>query len=872
MNNTYFEKKLVEILENHYSIRCTADRDFWEIRATLVDYLRVLIYKKNKKHPNLPEANSNSPEDYYTDINGDRYYKLDLLSPVENMLQKIDLENPPCKMDKCKICFFLRDNYSFRFYDVPEPSDQQKVDNDTKKTRDLLKDKKKLLKKKKQSGIPNSMWELFDRALNSSRYQKDIIYLTYYLYKCTGCSAIFDLLTEKSDSSEIGEISNLLQDGCIVRALDLIVESYEKSSEKQYLISPDSKIEDLIEAGWNIVCDPNVRKIYNKANNRSNAAKIFNQKISRLEEEELVFFFNKNENSVSADSEVFSKDDYKDVLKTVTQIEIFEKAQSEKDGNLDFELTVTPIYEACKLNFEKKIEKLFSEQYLQISKYDLKRKLGKIATGNNAKNSPHFFGIGDDAELLEIADQLVKHKLLMQERNNNQKYSFSGKFERIWLEAFEYAQQEDDIYLNASTDDEKNTVKNNIIEKLIGYEEKKNADHRKFNLAPTCLFALGVLNNINKKLKFEVINSLCEMANDFSPEKRQAQESAIFALSYFLLVGTEFDYNLKEKVFDACFRGLYPSQISVYKALCRKDKFFKNYPEEKFKNALVLDDNSSRKIKGQPYFYLLQGLCGAEYGYNVDPSLKEGTSEYTCEQSLSSAYDFLNKAIKLEDEIWVNSRGKKSCNLDDCLNQVCRFKESAFESYQAPVNIIAFNLTFYAISHLRDEGKKTFGTIYSKLVFNLKSTDWKSNLLKNIIYTDYHQRKLNPVYMPKDNPKITPKQQQDLTLICGSFRMINVFKFEGEAFTIERESDIVKDYEKFLKYEDINTRYFWFMCRLLNFFKSDEGEKIFPLSHIAKLKETTEEGLAQAYKEVCFLQYDEFPSDFEEFKKEFENS
>ena len=753
-------------------------------------------------------------------------YKLDFSNP--QTVTTIDPSIVHTKMPAvAPIYFYVNNKRIFQFY---QTNLQRRASTDT-------------------PSLPSSMNDLFDRVIDRCKFD-DWVFITYYFYKCTNNGKFLELLSQTDESNNYKILDANNED--IQNVLFDISYSLEKG---YHLIDPDAKIETLIENGWGINCETNARNIYNK--NTSAHSQELQKKISALKKEEFDFFFKQYTNF-----ETFSQKDYEDVLKAILKIEIFKI-----NDTLGFEIRIAPIYEACKSNFEKKVDRLFSENYLPISKYDLKIKFGQIALGTQAKNPPHLFEINASDNIFSFSEQLVKYKLLIKGKTENDRltYRFAGKFERIWLEAFAYAQENDESFFEHSAD-----IANHIVENFIKYESPQSGDHRRYNLAPTCLFALTVLNNINKKLKLEVIESLCAIANDFDSKKRQAQESAILILSYFLFVGTEFSYDIKEKIFNACFRGLYPSQISIYKALCEKDKFFRAYPQDKFKNSLVFNDTSEpRKIKGQPYFYLLQGLCrDTDFKYNRT-SFDEAAPDWSPDNLFEGAYVFLNNSIHLEDDIWVNSN-LKSKYLNLCIPNCIKFDMNNFMFYTAPINIIAFNLTFYALSDLVNKKASLKDTIENCncLSYNNKQDGtWQNSLLKNVFFTDYFQRKYNPCYGSKEISDL----QEDLILICGSFRMINAFDFENASIEMDinvtHNQEIINDYKSFLQYEKTDTRYFWFMCRLLSFIKNPKREKIFSLDEILNLTHLTETELAEKFEKTFFLEYDNFPKSFYEFKE-----
>lgn len=74
---------------------------------------------------------------------------------------------------------------------------------------------------------------------------------------------------------------------------------------------------------------------------------------------------------------------------------------------------------------------------------------------------------------------------------------------------------------------------------------------------------------------------------------------------------------------------------------------------------------------------------------------------------------------------------------------------------------------------------------------------------------------------------------------------------------------------RFSKAENVNTRYFWFLVRLLSHVVDDSNNKVFDLKKIKTLK-SEDVNFEAAYKETTFLQYDNFPESYEEFCQSFE--
>ena len=412
----------------------------------------------------------------------------------------------------------------------------------------------------------------------------------------------------------------------------------------------------------------------------------------------------------------------------------------------------------------------------------------------------------------------------------SQKPSFYNEFEKAIVHGWELASEYDQKFVDPlqnylSLDDD-------IVKEILKSESVEDGDHRKLNLILIVFCAITVLESINRILREKVIKELCEYADNFDSKNRKQQECAVMILTYFLYrenPSTNLSFELKKKVFESCFsKHLYPFQVELYKDMVVKDKLYSEFPKAEFDKFL------SGK-QPQPKYFLLQQLCRGN-----------GWGEISTK--------FLKDAIIFQDLVWIDSLGLENSKVNELANNLINHiakaqKDDTTKKKAATQENIANNLCFLALADF-PEKRENFSNLFPEIE--------PKQFLKSIILTDFYQRNNNSVYRDLINGE---KTEDTLILVCGATRMVNAYIFNE---TVVLPDDKVKFYEECLKFENVNSRYFWFLVRLLTHIVDDSSNKVFDLKKIKALK-NEDVNFEAAYKETTFLQYDNFPESYDEF-------
>ena len=195
--------------------------------------------------------------------------------------------------------------------------------------------------------------------------------------------------------------------------------------------------------------------------------------------------------------------------------------------------------------------------------------------------------------------------------------------------------------------------------------------------------------------------------------------------------------------------------------------------------------------------------------------------------------------------------------LIDLFKKIQTLKEDDFSIEKNPesalTNIFATEIALYAFANL--SLNDTNLSIDDNRSFKLKTATnkEKEHLLKVAIWADYYQKKYNRIYQ-------TDKNSNDLYLICGTYRLLNSFKFDD--ITVVIDEKIINGYVDYLKDEDSCQRYYWFQLRLLSHISNG-------VTSIRDKLLNEKNELKKKYAHIVFLKYDGFSS-FEEFVEEVE--
>ena len=649
----------------------------------------------------------------------------------------------------------------------------------------------------------------------------------------------------------------------------------QKDGESNIFIKPADTITELKKSGWQIECTEEAELEY-KSNIKLDAA------ICKAIETNAELKLMQNE----FESQDAKKEFLKQSLKIFIKKNGTRTTQDATKQLFAIEVIAPPIYSAIVKSIEDRLQKACKCAPLHFTKRDLLDILQE-----HAKEASFCFSRINSDQF----DALKKAGLI---RKRNNLYTFINEYEKaiFWGEHFadlydkesfqEFASSKKHINksdcdsTNDSDRDDTNDgnrdsapkTATKIVKQMLNFESLDNqSDHRTLNPISSIFFSLRLLSYCNRHLKEQTLKELCLQASNYNSKYRINQEIAVKILTYFLLYfGNDIPFTLKKEIFFAAFeKQLYPFQMPLYRELLAKDSFYEDFPQKAFQEALEshVSSNQEATRPKQPSFYLLQGLCRSNSQKPIEP-------------------ESLREAIHLQDEIWIEHATEHQPKIKTMLQKQMSAivsDMSRYENKNIPSSvIIGNNLCFLAFADLAEKER----TPIEQLLKRIESQISPSDLLKAAISTDYFQRIKNPVYTdyvarntpdnktsPSDSSTATISkdhedqniQQDSILLICGAFRLINAYNFDD--VKIKLDTDKTEEYKKYLTFEKANSRYFWFLIRLLSHVVDNNGNQVFSIENICEYKNTDIKTLKNNFPVADFLVYDNM-STFEDFLSE----
>ena len=636
------------------------------------------------------------------------------------------------------------------------------------------------------------------------------------------------------------------------------------NSRSRMLIHPDTTIEEL-QRDWQITCSDDLYGEYN------DKKIFFNAELESL----LYLTIHSNAELGLIQSECGDSDMLKEFLKQLLKISVV-KNDAElggEKGNLEFKIAVPDeIYKAVRESVDCKFDSIFiDEKYntkadiYEFTKADIIYSFGKWFEENGEWSGKS--AISSEAKFFEA----VKRAKLI--RKHEKQYIFYNEYEKHIILGEYYALKcGEQLYRGpnkVSTMDVK-TICEKMCEKIMysierigtddnALDEKVTTkyDHLKFNPVASVFFALSFLEKCDRYVRDVMLGALCQYASNYDSKYRKEQEVSVKIISYYLMYcGNEIPFELKRKMFTVAYeKQLYRFQIPLYREMVKKDLFFEKYPRNVFEKALEMPKTTSQdsSAMSRPGFYLLQGLAN----------------------NGSQGNDFLANSIKLQDMVWIDRLNEKN----ECVKEMVK---TQLLSITAEANrrksldysntaIISNNICFISFADLADYGRRPIQWLFENIgvqdTLAVQDT-LGDDLLLAAVYTDYYQRSRNTVYNDHVKNKNSGKEEpgDDILLICGAFRLINAYDFSGEKISLSE--DMIKAYWEYLKFEGVDTRYFYFLLRLLSYVFDANNERIFNIKSVCEEKGIEQSALEKAFSQVHFLSYDNMPMSFEEFLNE----